>query len=64
MWPFKRKTLDEKIQIVKDYTQKHELSGKHANLVYFDVAYHVFGWEDAALDFMRKHLKESVNKIV
>jgi len=58
MW-FKSKTLEEKIEIVKNVAKKEQRSGK-AYLVYCAIALYDYGWEDAASYFLTEHVKEAL----
>ena len=60
---FKKKTLEEKIQIVKAVAQKEKLSHKYANAVYIAIALE-YGWEDVAEHFLTLHMKERINELI
>jgi len=55
---FKRKTLEQRIDEVKQYCAEEKLSGKYANDVYLRIALIKFRWKDAAKYFARALMKD------
>jgi hypothetical protein len=61
---FKKKSLDDKIALIKQYAKDEQLTFKNANIMYTRVALDVYQWEDAAKYFLNLSLKEKIKEYI
>lgn len=58
MWPFHKKSFEEKVNFIKKYAADHKASGP-AFLVYCMIALK-YGWEDVAEHFADSYWREEL----
>lgn len=60
----KKKTLEEKIRIVKQHAIDNKITGEYANLMYFKIAIETYEWDDAGKYFFDLYMKEKIHQVL
>lgn len=60
----KKKTLEEKIRIVKQHAIDNKITCEYANLMYSKIAVETYAWDDAGQYFFDLYMKEKIHQVL